>query len=948
MAVTNLLKQQVDQPVFEWMRPAPTATSATSVLAASDDLNSRYMYYLVASTLWRYDTYGDSWQELATCPTAPLTFATMKFAKFSGNRGHVISATSTTLEISGLGKFCKLYDNLKIRIISGKGAGQERTITNINDSVIHDFGNITSASQTSIIDSNKKWRFNQWDGYQVRVLSGAALSPYIRKVLYNNQTTLTLSDTNYQAIDPFNNTQLPVALNATGTTTSAYLIESTVVDINTPWDVIPDKSSIYQIISGGLWFFSSQTIAPFSSFQFYDILSDSWFTRTPIGGQLNVAFDTDCAMDRIGEVAGSFITGLTATSGFTRGIIDAGATYDIDRYSNHQIRIISGTGIGQRRRIIGHGATAIYIEKDWAIVPDNTSKYEIYGDTDKIWLVGSNSSTLWQYSIESDLWANGHISDYGIARNISATPYAGVSYESPHQGFGITSIVRTTSGILSGTVNAAGTNYVVGDLVTCSTSGTNGQFYVTAVGSGGAVTSLQLAASGSGYANGSSNTTGGAGSGLTITLTVGTTALVTTALNHDLLHDEQIKISGCATDTSFNSTFSTIGVGSQTTFSIAAPSSTTNPTAANTQSTTLLVDAEKTWLVNEHVGKIIHIQTAGTSPTTQSRRITSNTANTITVPTITTATNGTSRYLIQEIHGFGAMVTNPILTKLPYGWATSGTATTLVDSTKNWNNNQWINCKVRIVSGTGVGNEATITGNTATTLTVASWPVATPDSSSKYEILDSYGVVTTGGSSTTITDANKNWTTNILAGRRGRIIAGTGVGNNFQVTSNTATVITTSTITTDTTSVYEIYENPIRSTGCSLDWAFGMSDTTKKGRWLVSFRGGGSTFVDIYDIPSNTWELSPFIGPNFTSFTTGSMYAYDGHDSIYMSKDSTNRIYVLNLNTLETNAVASIPYAHGTAILGKRMEVIETADGLQYLYIMRHTGQEMWRTLKFW
>jgi len=30
------------------------------------------------------------------------------------------------------------------------------------------------------------------------------------------------------------------------------------------------------------------------------------------------------------------------------------------------------------------------------------------------------------------------------------------------------------------------------------------------------------------------------------------------------------------------------------------------------------------------------------------------------------------------------------------------------------------------------------------------------------------------------------------------------------------------------------------------------------------------------------------------------------------------------------------------------MEIIQTADGLKYLYIMRHTGQEMWRTLLFW
>jgi hypothetical protein len=169
-----------------------------------------------------------------------------------------------------------------------------------------------------------------------------------------------------------------------------------------------------------------------------------------------------------------------------------------------------------------------------------------------------------------------------------------------------------------------------------------------------------------------------------------------------------------------------------------------------------LVDSAKAWITNEHVGKLCHIHIAGTAPTTQTRRISANTATTLTVgavTAITAATNGTSRYTIAEPSGFGAMQTNRIATKGRAGWATSGSATTLVDSTKNWSNGQWTNCRVRVMSGTGVGNESVITGNSATSLTVASWANATPDATSKYEIMDSFGVVTTGGASTTVTDA---------------------------------------------------------------------------------------------------------------------------------------------------------------------------------------------------
>lgn len=957
MAVTNLLKTQVDQPVFEWMRFAPATSIATSTLAASDT-HARYMYYLVGPAMWRYDTYSDTWQECAGPNIPPLTAVSLKYSAYSGYRGHAVAASSTTITVAGFSRHSHLPDNIKIRIIAGKGAGQERTITELADAEIADFGVITTTTNTtttvSIADSTKKWRVNQWDGYQCRLVYGTGQTQ-IRRISFNDTTSLTFMDTNFQAIDSFNNTGFsavtPYAVPVTTAGSQAhYVIESSVLTVDTAWTVTPDESSVYMILAGGLWLISSASATPFSSMQFYDILTDTWMTKTPIGGHLTAALGTDFSIDRTGEAAGAYVSGLTASSATTRTLVNSGATMDYDRYANYQVRITSGTGIGQRRRIVGHNATTMWIARKWDITPDATSQYAIYGDTDKLWLSGNASAAMFQYGVEADIWSTGHVSDTGIARNISATPYAGTTYGAPHEGYAISGIVYNATGILTVAVNAAGTNYVVGDLVTLSTTGTLATAYVTGVTTGGAVTSVQLANSGINYAAiTSSATTGGSGTSLTLTVTTGKSAVVTTATNHDFRHGESATIAGCATDTSFNATFANIGVGSSTTFSIAAPSATASPTAASSQSTTELVDASATWETNEHTGKIVYIQTFGITPTIQSRRITSNTATKITVPTITAAVNGTSRYVIQEINCFGSMQTNKVLNKQRNGWATSGTATTLVDSTKNWNNNQWLNCKVRVVSGTGIGNESTITSNSATTLTVASWGVATPDATTKYEILDSFGVVTTGGASTTITDANKNWTTNILAGKRVRIVAGTGIGNEIAITSNTATVMTiASAVTTDTTSVYVIYEIAARSTGTNLTWLFGIADTTKAGRWLISSRGGASNGFDIYDIPSNTWDISPVFTPQTVTLTTGSMFVYDGEDTYFFTKDSTGRVYSLDLQTFQVNGETTTPYAHGSAVIGNRMEIVTTADGLKYLYIMRHNGAEMWRTLRFW
>lgn len=964
MAVTNLLKPQVDQPVFEWMRFAPTATSSTATLLSSD-VTARYMYYIVGQAMWRYDTYSDSWQECAAPNIAPATVVAGKYAAYSGSRGHTISATSTTITIGGLGRLGNVCVGSKIRILYGTGAGQERTITACSDGVIHENGLATTATANTIGDSTKKWRVNQWDGYNCRLTFSTGQSQ-VRRILYNDTTTLTFSDTNHQAVDSFNNTGFsavaPFAIPVTtaGSQTN-FVIESSELTVDSSWTVTPDASSIYQIMTGGIWLITSAASTPFAAFQYYDILLDSWFTKTPCGPMhFAAALGTDFAIDITGEAGGVFISGVTASSAAAKTLVQSGATYEYDRYTNYQLRIVSGTGIGQRRRIAANSADTFYVEKKWDITPDNTSGYAIYGDTDKIWLAGNGSAAMYQYSVEHDLWASAPIVDTGVARQISATPAAGNtgSYGPPHEGYAITSITYSASGILSVAVNAAGTNYVVGDLVTCSTTGTNGQVYVTGVTGGGAVTSLQLAASGSGYANGSSNTTGGAGSGLTITLTVGKVGNVVSAVNHDFRHGEFVTIAGCATETTFNSTFQIIGTNSQTAFSIAANASATqSPTAANSLTTTLIVDASQNWNTNEHVGRVVFVQTAGTSPTNAgSRRITANTATTLTLSSIISVmSNGISRYVIQEARPFGAMCIDKVAERSPNGWATSGTATTLVDTTKNWKNNQYQNCRVRVVSGTGEGNDVVISSNTATTLTVASWNVATPDATSKYEIMDSYGIVTTGAGTTTVTDANKNFPVNYLAGKRIRYIAGTASSSagaataEVSITSNTATVITVPTLTSNATDTfYAIYEIPARSTGIDIKWLFGLSDTAKKGRWLISPRGGASNIFDIFDIPTSTWELTPFITPISTTLTTGSMYVYDGVDSYYFTKDATNRIYQLDLSKFQVEIATSIPYAHGTATLSNKFEIVKTVDGLTYLYIMRHTGQEMWRTLKFW
>jgi hypothetical protein len=70
------------------------------------------------------------------------------------------------------------------------------------------------------------------------------------------------------------------------------------------------------------------------------------------------------------------------------------------------------------------------------------------------------------------------------------------------------------------------------------------------------------------------------------------------------------------------------------------------------------------------------------------------------------------------------------------GTATSGTSTTLVDSTKTWTANAYKNYIINITAGTGVGQSRLIGSNDATSITINFAWTNTPDATSTYKIYD--------------------------------------------------------------------------------------------------------------------------------------------------------------------------------------------------------------------
>ncbi len=73
------------------------------------------------------------------------------------------------------------------------------------------------------------------------------------------------------------------------------------------------------------------------------------------------------------------------------------------------------------------------------------------------------------------------------------------------------------------------------------------------------------------------------------------------------------------------------------------------------------------------------------------------------------------------------------------------TSTTLQDTGKSWTTNQWAGHRVRIVAGTGAGQDRTVLSNTGATLTVTVAWGTTPVSGSSIYVLDPPLLLDDGG-----------------------------------------------------------------------------------------------------------------------------------------------------------------------------------------------------------
>ena len=943
--IVNTIKRQIDLPAWEQLRLPPAVSSAVSAtcMTASPNFNSqhgRYIYYMIASgQFWRYDTWMDSYEQLSSPPIAPATFSTMRFIGTMGLEGLVLAGGSNTMTIPAYyGQAVKGFD---VIIQSGTGAGQRRTITYVAPPTQYDFGVPTAVNNVlgalTITDTTKNWAFNQWAGYQVRIIFGTGVSQ-VRRILYNSATVLTLGDSVKSAEEVLCNPNITSpAIVSTAGSQSIYAIEASVVTVDSPWATQPDATSFFRIYSGAIQYVTSNASSPFYALQQYDVISDTWYIRT--ANSLNIAaVGTDSALEATPEEASVWVRGQSQAAGTTTTLVDGSWAWTTNQWAGYWVRILSGTGEGQIRQIVSNTSSTL----TWTTAgtaPDTTSQYQIEGFPGGAGVATSTSSTTITDSTQAwtiNRWANYSVRIiYGTGKGQVLPIISNTSTTlTVAQPFGVTPDTTSEYMIIGDPDKMylmLGGNAATLILNLNDDLGTYGRWNDGGVARQGTITyagKRPLAIS-------------------TITFST-TTATVTTVNNHGLKTGWSCTIAGAtgADASKYNGTF-VITVTGLTTFTYTMTGTPGSNAVFTGHSTTTLTDASKNWTANQWAGYMCYMTTTAVTAATgvatgQALQVVSNTATTLTFVVAGTApTNGVSRYV---------MTPRSVMGTMDHGIATgSQSTTTLQDTTKVATITGGINSGINGTAGnilniTSIAGTVSI-GCSITGTGVTAGTVITGFTSGTYGGIGIY-TVSINSNVNSGSSLSSGWVTNYYAGRKVKFLSATGQSQELTITSNTNNTLTFGAATAPVSGAtsYAILQAPVRGTGVELKWGFGISDTTLRGKLMYIARGSAALGFDRYDITLDQWDLSA-VTPQFETLTTGSMYSYDLQDRLYFTKEVTQRMYYLDMVTGIIHGAGIYPYIAGTAIIGNRMEIFVTFDGIKYLWLNRHSNLECFRAL---
>jgi hypothetical protein len=422
MSIQNKIIKKIDLPVYEFLRPHPitAGTAANQTFVFSHDGKDQIGFGVRSGTLYRYDIATDSWLTVGGLPqTTDNRTATVMSPK--GYVGQVNSATLSSV-------FIPMYNGTAtaigktIRIIQGPGKNQERTITNVLDPVPVGLVAVTTATNNAgtnagtifVTDTTLTLSANEFKGCEIKFIGNTTGYGQVRPIIYHTNQTIHMADPTLQGVLPH---CMPANFTSLGTN-QIGVIQRTEVLIDSNWDVLPTSDSLFEILDTGKVYMINNTNSPFSFFE-YDRFSNSFFYQS-IASNFYTALGTDWTLES---------TYLSETPLVSSAITSASLNTFSDTLCgvnpllrNYVVKITSGTGKGQIRNILSAGQVSYVIDRQWDVVPDNTSLYQIQNQSKSLYFIANAHANIIKYDTDLDVWTrSAQVADHGVITTMYAT-----------------------------------------------------------------------------------------------------------------------------------------------------------------------------------------------------------------------------------------------------------------------------------------------------------------------------------------------------------------------------------------------------------------------------------------------------------------------------------------------------------------------------------------------
>jgi len=143
-------------------------------------------------------------------------------------------------------------------------------------------------------------------------------------------------------------------------------------------------------------------------FRYYDFALNTWTSLSANAPALVISTDsvltaTPSYVDN-GFVSFATGTATSATNTTNATITVTGKTWTTNQWSNYQLRVTAGTGVGQIKSITSNTGTVLTLNGVFTTALDATSVYAIEANDDYIYYTGSNAVTLYRYGITAGTW----------------------------------------------------------------------------------------------------------------------------------------------------------------------------------------------------------------------------------------------------------------------------------------------------------------------------------------------------------------------------------------------------------------------------------------------------------------------------------------------------------------------------------------------------------------